>query len=287
MRTRSWALLVPLLLLLLGSGPLRAQPARDPEVEARRQARFTELLRTYPERAPELTLGEVAKLVDQGPFAERERAVYWIGSARLARGDRAGARMWFAKLRREHAGSVWVERSHLGMADAAAAERRFGEALAWQAQAMGARDPAVRELARLSSLQVLTLRHRQWAAWAAMAYGLLVAFGLLVAVLRQRGPGGLWPLPVEARIALPVLVVLALLSLRQDPAPRGAVWELCGAGFVLSFLSGARVSTGLSRGQRLAQALVVLAAFAGWAYVAVWRADLVGMVQETWRAGPE
>lgn len=287
MRTSAVPRRAPLLLVLLLSGSLWAQPARDPAVEAQRQARFTELLRTYPERAPELTLGEVARLVDQGPFAERDRAVYWIGSARLALGDRAGARSWFAKLRREHAGSVWVERSLLGMADAAAAERRFGEALAWHAQALGARDPAVRELARLSSLQVLTLRHRQWAAWASMAFASLVALGLLGAVLRRRGPAGLWPLPAEARIALPVLGVLALLSLRQDPAPRGAVLELCAAGFVLSFLSGARLSLGSSRGQRLAQALVVLAAFAAWAYVAIWRADLVGMVQETWRAGPE
>jgi hypothetical protein len=114
----------------------------------------------------------------------------------------------------------------------------------------------------------------------------LVALALLVSVLRLRGPGGLWPLPPEARIALPVLLVLALLSLRQDPAARGAVLELCAAGFTLAFLSGARLSLGLSIGQRLRQGLVALAAFAAWAYAAIWRADLVGMVQETWRAGP-
>lgn len=266
----------------------RAQPPRDPAAEAARQEQFTELLRTYPERPPEVTLGRVAALVDQGPFAERDRAIYWIGSARLALGDRGGARAWFVRLGREHTGSPWVERSWLGLADAAAMERRFAEALRWHARAQGARDPAVRELARLSAVNVRVLQWRQRAAWACTAFALAVVAWLFASALRARGAAALWPLPAEARIVLPVLGVLAVLALRQDPAPRGAVLELCAAGAVLALGSGARLRARAPgpRG-RLLQAGLALAALLAWGYVAVWRGDLVGMVLETLRAGPE
>ena len=78
-----------------------------------RQQRFSELLRTYPDRPPSETFRQVAALVDEGPFEEHDRAEYWIGNARLVSGDRAGARAWFARLWRDHPQSVWTERSWL------------------------------------------------------------------------------------------------------------------------------------------------------------------------------
>src|SRR4051812_28685824 len=56
-------------------------------VAAAREDRFLHLLRTYPERPPTETFRQVAQLIDEGPFPERDRAEYWIGSARLAAGD--------------------------------------------------------------------------------------------------------------------------------------------------------------------------------------------------------
>ena len=97
-------------------------------------------------------------------------------------------------------------------------------------------------------------------------------------------------LPAEARVLWPVLVVLALIALQQDPLARRAVLEICAAGVVLSWLSGVRLralgpATPLRL--RLLHGALVLAAMGGLAYAAIWRGDLVGMVLETVRAGPD
>jgi hypothetical protein len=269
-----------------------AQPA---DAAAVRQERFLYYLRTYPDRPPDETLGAVAALVDQGPFRERDRAIYWLGSARLSLGDRVGLRRWFAKLQREHPQTVWVERGYLGMAEAATQERRYAEALTWYARADGAQDAAVRELARISREQVLILQLRQRAAWVAQAAAALLALFFFVSTLRLeraagRSPRALLELPAEARVLWPVLGVLALISSQQDPAARRAVLEICAAGAVLSWLSGARLRALGPRatpGPRLLHGALALAAMGALAYAAVWRGDLVGMVLETVRAGPD
>jgi hypothetical protein len=266
-------------------------PERDPEpdrerIAAAREQLFLTLLRTYPERPPAVTFREVAGLIDEGPFAERDRAEYWIGSARLAASDRDGARLWFARLARDYPGSVWEERSWIGLGDAAAQERDYGAALAWYRRAADAGDAAVRELSRIDQAQTLLLRRRQRAAWAAGAVALLIASFFAASAFRARA--ALRPLPAETRIVLPVLAVLALLSTRVDPAPRLAILELCAGGALLSLLSGLRLrSVRPKSAARLAHAALALAALSCIAYVAVYEGDLIGMVQETFRAGPE
>ena len=245
-----------------------------------RQQEFEELLRTYPDRKPEETFARVAALVDAGEFPDRDRAEYWIGSARLAAGDRAGARAWFARLAREHPRSRWVERSFLGLGDAASQEGRFAEALDDYGRAQRSADPTVRELGRVSAGQARTLRARQRGAVAAVCVAAAIAFFFAL-----RGRRALWPVPAEARIGGPVLAVLALLSWRLDPAPRLAVIQLCGAGLLLAWVSGARLRT-LERGRAAHVALGLAALFCA-GYAAVYKADLVGMVLETVRAGPE
>jgi tetratricopeptide (TPR) repeat protein len=259
--------------------------APDAAAQAR-QERFLELLRGYPERPPAETFRQAAKLIDEGPFAERDRAEYWIGSARLAAGDRQGARDWFARLARDFPGSVWEERSWLGLGDAAAQERDYGTALSWYRRAGRARDAAVQELSRISDDQVTVLRKRQRAAIAAGALALCIAAFFAWSALRAGGR--VRPLPGETRIVLPVLAVLALLSTRVDPAPRAAILQLCAGGAVLTFLSGLRLrSLRLHGPARVLHAALALSALGCLAYLAVYRGDLVGMVQETFRAGPE
>lgn len=257
------------------------QPAGSSEL---REARFHELLRTYPERPPAETFRQVAALIEEGAFAQRDRAEYWMGSARLAAGDRDGARRWFERVGRDYPGSVWEERSWLGLADAAAQERSFGEALRWCARAQAAADAAVREIAGITAANVRTLQRRQRFAFiaGAIAIGILLYF----AIGARRGP--FLPVPAETRIVVPVLAVLAILSTRVDPAPRGAVLTICCAGALLSFLGGVRLRALRPRlPGRLLQASLALVALACIGYVAVYRFDLVGMVAETFRARPE
>ena len=263
----------------------RGSDIAPPEVvAAAREDRFLDLLRTYPERPPSDTFRQVAQLIDEGPFAERDRAEYWIGSARLAAGDRAGARVWFGRLARDYPGSVWEERSWLGLGDAAAQERAYGGALSWYRKAGSAGDAAVRELARIDTGQALLLRRRQRIAWAAGLFGLAIA--VFFGWTGRRA--SLRPLPPETHIVLPVLAVLAVLSVKVDPAPRRAILELCAGGAILSLLSGMRLSALKPRlPARAVHAALALAALGCLAYVAVYRGDLIGMVQETFRTGPE
>ena len=143
----------------------------------------------------------------------------------------------------------------------------------------------MRELARISSAQVEILRARQRWAFACTAFALAVALWLLWSWRRS---GGGAALPTELRVVWPVLAVVALLSLRTDPAPRAAILAICAAGAFLTWLSGVRLRAtsprGLAKGAHVA---LTLSAFLAAAWAAVYRADLVGMVLETFRAGPE
>ncbi len=223
-------------------------------------------MRTYPQREPRETLARVEQLIVEGEFLDHDRAEYWMGSAWLALQEVDRARGWFERVGRDHPGSVWVERSWMGMGDAAAHDRRYGEALEWYAKAEGARDQAVREMARVSARSTQALRVRQRLAWAAGGLAVVVA-GLLAASLRRHGPVRFWPLPAEARIV---------------------ILELCAGAALLVTLSGLRLRAASPRGAaRALHAAGTLAALGALAYVAVYRGGLVGMLLETLRAGPE
>lgn len=166
------------------------------------------------------------------------------------------------------------------MGDAAAFERDYGAALDWYARAAQSRDAAVRELSQIDARQARVLLRRQRLAWLFGAVSLVIALLFFAQGFRR-----LWPLPAETRIVLPVLAVLAVLSTRIDPAPRTAVLTLVMGGALLSVLSGARLAA--APRNRFLHALLGLVCLAGLAFVAVYRADLVGMVLETVRTGPE
>jgi hypothetical protein len=250
------------------------------------EEQFLQLLRTYPDRPPAETFRRVEQLIEQGPFEERDRAEFWIASAALAQGDRAKARNWFGRLARDYPGSVWEERSWLGLGDAAAQERDYGTALGWYARSQSARDAAVRELGHISEGQARLLRARQRLAVACAGLALCIAAFFAASALRRGARP--WPLPAETRVVLPVLGVLALLSLRIDPAPRNAVLQLCAGGALVSLLSGMRLAAVRPRGlPRALHVGLALAALVCVGFVALYRSDLIGMVQETFRAGPE
>jgi len=191
-----------------------------------------------------------------------------MGSATLAAGDRESARRWFRRVGRESPGSVWEERSWLGLGDAAAQERSYGEARAWYVRAQAGTDPAVRELGHISDGRARTLQRLQRMAWAAGAVALAIAAFFALGGRRAR-----WiPLPAETRIVLPVLAVLALLSTRVDPAPRAAVLTLCAEARVVAAERRPLRALGAGRAARLTHALLGLLALACVAYVAVYRA---------------
>jgi hypothetical protein len=279
------AVLVSVAAVALPVATARSSAAADDATE--REERFLELLRTYPQRPPRETLAQVERLVDAGEFTDRDRAEYWAGSVLLSLHDRDGARRWFTRLQHDHADSAWVERSWIALGDAAVQERKYRVALDWYDKARAARDASVREMGRIAAHITEVLRTRQLWAWAAGAAVAGVATLLLASLFRHR-PVVLWPLPGEARVVVPVLSVLALLSVRQDPAPRAAILELCAGAAMLVVLSGLRLRAAEpGRVARMAHAAVTLVALFALAYVVVYRGGLIGMLVETFRAGPE
>lgn len=268
------------------AAPVRAAADVADVAAAAREARFLELLRSYGARPPAQSLAVAARLVDEGEFAGRPRAEQWIASASLSLGDPAAARAWFARLGRDHPESPWGERAQLGLGDAAAAERCYGEALARHAAAATGKDPAVLELARSRGAQIRLLRARQRAAWAAAAVAVGVALWWIASTLRHR-PVALLPLPGELRLAGPVLSLLSLAALAQEPTPRGAVLQLCVAGAALLALSGWRLRAAAPRAWgRALHALAALGALSASTYAVLERGDLLGSLEETLRAGP-
>jgi hypothetical protein len=254
---------------------------------AERQEHFLELLRTYPQRPPRETVAQVERLVATGDFPDRDRAEYWAGTVLLSLHDPDGARQWYLRLQHDYRDSPWVERGWVGLGDAAVQERSYRAALDWYGKARSARDPSVREMGRISTHTAEVLRARQVWAWAAGAFVAGVAVLLIASLVRHR-PVVLWPLPTEARVVLPVLAVLALLSVRQDPAPRAAILELCAGAAILVILSGLRLRAAHPGGTaRAVHGAGTLAALFALAYVAVYRSGLIGMLIETFRAGPE
>jgi hypothetical protein len=141
----------------------------------------------------------------------------------------------------------------------------------------------VRELGHIDFDRARTMQFRQRLAWAAGVVALAIA-ALFAAGTRGRN---LLPIPAEARIVVPVLAVLAVLSTRVDRGPRTAVLTICAGGAVLSYLSGVRLRALRGVWARLGHAMLALLALACVAYVAVYRTNLVSMVEETFRAGPD
>jgi hypothetical protein len=278
---------VTVVALVLAAAALQGNAAGPSAGSAERQERFTQLLRTYPQRPPRETVAQVERLVETGEFPDRDRAEYWAGTVLLSLHDSDGARRWYLRLQHDYADSPWVERGWVGLGDAAVQERRYRTALDWYGKARSARDPSVREMGRIATHSAEMLRARQVCAWAAGAFAAGVAVLLVVSLVRH-GPVTLWPLPTEARVVLPVLAVLALLSIRQDPAPRAAILELCAGAAILVILSGMRLRAVHPRlPARAVHAVGTLAALFALAYVAVYRGGLIGMLVETFRAGPE
>jgi hypothetical protein len=140
-------------------------------------------------------------------------------------------------------------------------------------------------------------RRDRWyiAAWLAIAGAFAALLGSLVeAVLRRSA--GTWPAalrpPIEVLFLGPVAVVLLGVAFTAHRAIAPAVVTISAGGLALAWLSGAalEVVRAGGRARRLRSALQVLACLAGvagLAYVALTHGDLIDLLVETVRFGPD
>jgi hypothetical protein len=192
-------------------------------------------------------------------------------------------------------GTAWAARAAEGGAAVAIARHRWDDAEARIAKlpATERDDRAVRDSLRVDLAGERT--HVRWyvAAWIGFLAGVLLliaslvqAAGSLRAVVRALRP------PTEVAFAAPVVGILLIAAATSHVEIGPAVGLISVGGIAIAWLSGAALVAAKARGwplrRRIAGHVVVsVVAIAGLVYVALTRHDLIEMVVETVRFGPD
>lgn len=264
----------------------QAQPGEQPAQQNEAQRRFETILRSYPIVGAAQSMKDAERLVEAGEFSDRARAEYWIGTARWSNSDKAGARAWMARTRREYPATVWAARAAVTLGDIAGSERDWDAALEQYAVAEKFGSP-------VAGYAVLAREHaidaRRYWRWFLAAVAFAVAFAAYLASRLSKTRAVPWrPLPTGVKSLGVVTGVVALLAIRQASQIQIAS-DVIGAGTLalsaLTMLFFARARPGVA--SRAAHALLALVAIACVFYATVYRAGLYEMVMETLRAGPE
>lgn len=177
------------------------------------------------------------------------------------------------------------------------------EARAWSlAETLAHRLPAADEAEQASRDEVLAAvahgraRDRWYVvAWLAALGAFAGLAGSLVEAARRGPPGARWPAlrpPLEAVFLAPVALVLIGVAFTAHRLIAPAVATIALGGLALTWLSGAALdqlrATGRAhRVRSVAHVIACLAGVAALAYVALIRGDLLDMLLETVRFGPD
>jgi hypothetical protein len=191
--------------------------------------------------------------------------------------------------------TAWAARAAEGGAAVAIARHRWDDAEARIARlpATERDDLAVRDSLRGDLADERAHVRRYVTAWIAFAAGVL----LLIASLAQaagslRAVGRALRPPFEVAFAAPVVGILLIAAATSHAEIGPAVATISSGGIAIAWLSGAALVAAKARGQRLrariaGHVVVSLIAIAGLVYVALTRHDLIDMVVETVRFGPD
>ena len=286
---------------------LRDTPDAGVSIAAGRRA---VLLRGSKDHAREAArLAQLIATADATPPAEVERratelaAAAWPGAvdAALFLGDwlcRTGryraAQTRYAKLSADSPDAPQVHLARRNAAGCAIDAKDWALAETLTAQ-LGTDD--VDEAVRASLIDNIAMGRRRDSLYSASWIALIVAASLLLAslvdaILRggPRAPG--WQPPTEVLYIGPVALVLVLATLAIDQLIASAVVQISIAGFVAAWVSGATLDL-LRRRDRavrmrsLVHALACGALVLAVGYIAMTRADLLDMLGETIKFGPE
>jgi hypothetical protein len=259
-------------------------------------ARFNEVLQGFPERPEAESIARVEALLAEHPdWSGGARATLWLAEVHQ-RGDRldAAARRFAEVIERwpdsEAAFSAWR-----GAGDVAAAQRRFAEAARFYERMPVAGDPGRREARRdaLAGLDRLRLHYRLYQA-ALVALG-LIALGLIASA---RAGAGSWPAtartlvrpPIDVIYMIPIAALLVWAAYREFATAGPAVAIICAGGLAVTWLSAAALRagpTGHPRARALAHAAAGALAAIALTYAVLYRIDLIELMLNTLRHGPE
>jgi tetratricopeptide (TPR) repeat protein len=272
---------------------LRAQVGGEGE-HAARAAELAQLVAGADELAADAIERRAAALAE-AEWPGAADAALWLAEwlRRIRRLDEADAR--YATVVERWPGSPQAVLALRGAAGAALEARRWD-----RAEELAARLPDVEPADRIVRADVLdaAARGRRRARWYALAWGIAIAgFVALAGSLAEsalRG-GRRWPKlapPLEVVFLAPVAAVLVGVALTTHQLIAPAVLGLTAGGLGLAYLSGCTLDTLRARGRpvrrrALAHGLIAAIAVAAIFYIVIMRDDLLDMVIETVRFGPD
>ena len=231
------------------------------------------------------TLAQLEAFVAQNPSAPQTARALLLG-AQLRRLDGRDdlARPLLERAVVIAAGSDSGFDAMLGLCGLDLAERNYGAAIAGYQKVMESSSGRWQYQAGLGLEYARGARTRWWLLLAVVIA--LVVVGLWRASQALRA-GSFWPLPEEARVALPIALLLALASAGQPPSEAHAVQALAAGGAMILWSNAAyfQVAPPLG-GRRWFEGFLGIAQAAGLLYCAVVLSGLWEKFAETLSAGP-
>jgi hypothetical protein len=257
-----------------------------------------QILASFSTRPRAESVARMRRLVDENrAFADRPRALHWLGETARHDGRLAEAEAAYREIAAAYPGTLWAARAEKGLGDIALA--RGDEAAAARAyRALAAHaDPSLAQIGREALAAMAAARRARLlgiAAWAALAVLLAVALlGL------RRDAGGLAAAgrallrpPLEACLLAPLGAVAAWMTFERHPTAGRAVAWLLGGALAVTWISGAGLRAARRRDRLgLGRALLHLAgcglAILAVAYLVVTRTQVLETVIITLREGAE
>jgi hypothetical protein len=262
-------------------------------------ARFEDALARAGATPSDDTIAGIEALLAASPdLPIGARVAMWIGRAHLAHGRLDTSLAWFERAPGYAGGAALVWHARKAEADALLAGGRLDDAERAY-RALGGTDDAARRGAAVIGLERVE-RARVWNTLARWAWLAVVLFAAAMVVSCRRVTGSwraaaraLRKPPVEVIYLVPLALAISIGSFRTNVlAARAIVLIFCG-GLITTWVSGAVLVSAQARFGTVSArrallhaggAAVVVAAIC---YIAVMREQLLGMLTETVRHGPE
>lgn len=250
-------------------------------------ARFNEILRTYSSRPPRESIAMVEQLVDEYPdWAGMPRALMWLGATYQREGELARAEARYREVMERWPEHADAARARYAAGAVAVDRRAFDRAEGYFA---GLPDGALRD----DGLELVARERARW-RWYLVSCGVVAAvvLALLGSLRLARGSWretarGLWPPPTEVIYFAPIAAIMfaAALTGHEQVAPASAIILI--VGLVVTWLSGAGVGAGASRGRVVVHVGLAAVGVAASCYVALHRTKLIDMILTTLEHGPQ
>lgn len=258
-------------------------------------AAYNDILQRYPERSEAESIRLMESLIAAHPtWVGLPKAYIWLGTVHDRAGRYRTAIDKYLEVTRRWPDTEDALDGFRGAGDSALSAGAFDEAEGYFRSMRNPDDPArVRTfIDAMRRLRTARLRARLY-----LASQIAVAVALLLLIVSLRRAAGSWqasgaalvPPPLEIIYMLPVAALLCFASFTAHYAIAPAVIIVCASGLVVTWISGAglRAMGRPGLGRAVAHGVVCFIAVLAVSYIALHRQQLLDMLIETVRFGPD